>query len=92
MAAQEPEPQLPKGNIQLQTRNNETEPIEVVEVRGDDYHTLALLLWLLLTPSVLMGALLILSWSWFTALVAVLIGFVAVSTSLKLMIEKISRF
>ncbi|KAM7220238.1 glycosyltransferase [Rhypophila decipiens] len=77
MAAPEPEPQMPKGNVQLETRNNsQAGAIEVVEVRGDDHHTLALLLWLLLTPSVLMGTLLVLSWSWFTALVAVLLGFV----------------
>ncbi|KAM7192846.1 glycosyltransferase [Naviculisporaceae sp. PSN 640] len=76
MAAIEFEPQVPKGNVQLQTRTAQTEPIELIEVKGDDYHTLALLLWLLLTPSFLMGTLLVLSWSWFTALVAVFIGFV----------------
>jgi len=80
MTAQEAGPRMAKAETEPQPKN-ESETLEVVEVRGDDYNTLALLLWLLLTPSVLMGTLLILSWSWFTALIAVLIGFIVVSAS-----------
>lgn len=80
MTAQEAGPRVAKAETEPQPKN-ESETLEVVEVRGDDYNTLALLLWLLLTPSVLMGTLLILSWSWFTALIAVLIGFIVVSAS-----------
>ena len=79
MTVQEAGPRMTKVETENQPKKTETETLEVVEVRGDDYNTLALLLWLLLTPSVLMGTLLILSWSWFTALIAVLIGFIVVS-------------
>lgn len=81
MAIQEAGPRMTKAETEQRTKNNESETLEVVEVRGDDYNTLTLLLWLLLTPSVLMATLLVLSWSWFTALIAVLIGFIVVSLS-----------
>ncbi|KAK3314651.1 oligosaccharide biosynthesis protein Alg14 like-domain-containing protein [Apodospora peruviana] len=61
---------------QQQQQENEPQTLQVLEMRSDDNQAFALLVWLLLTLSAFFTAFIILSWSWFTALIAVLAGFV----------------